>query len=202
MAENTSLVHTSYDPSSVALVGTFKNKFVQPVRVFEEDGETYVVVCLTANGNEALREVCHTADQKEVWRFPNFEFAVRKDSLLVSYAVLISIKVMHGSIVHLCVEHVSYAQAIHLVHECLLGQGMPPRWGVRSPAISPYIQAWILSLSSYVFHQGLLQQRTLLHHQSSQQVVMCHLKPVMVVGLLMLVGGGPHGIQGGSQGVY
>ena len=32
---------------------TFKNQFVQPVRVNKEDGESYVAICLTANGNEA-----------------------------------------------------------------------------------------------------------------------------------------------------
>lgn len=78
------LVRTQYDPSEIAVVGTFKNKFVLPVCAYEEDGETYVVVRLTAKGNEALREVCHTADQRNVWRFPNFEFVVRKGSLSVA----------------------------------------------------------------------------------------------------------------------
>ena len=72
-----------YDPESVALIGNFKNRFVQPVRVFESEGEEYVVVRLTAKGNEALREVCHTSDQRAVWRFPNYEFAVWKNSLSV-----------------------------------------------------------------------------------------------------------------------
>lgn len=78
------LVRTQYDPNETAVVGTFKNKFVLPVRAYEEDGETYVVVRLTAKGNKALREVCHTVDQRNVWRFPNFEFVVRKGSLSVA----------------------------------------------------------------------------------------------------------------------
>ena len=55
-----------------------------PVWTYKQDGDEIIVVWLTAQGNEALCEVCHTSDQKDVWRFPSFEFAVRKDSLSVS----------------------------------------------------------------------------------------------------------------------
>lgn len=79
-----SLTRVRYDPESVANVGVFKNRFVLPIRAYEEEGEEFIVVRLTARGNEALREVCHTADQKEVWRFPSYEFVVRKDSLSVA----------------------------------------------------------------------------------------------------------------------
>ena len=79
-----SLTHVRYDPESVANVGVFKNRFVLPIRAYEEEGEEFIVVRLTARGNEALREVCHTADQKEVWRFPSYEFVVHKDSLSVA----------------------------------------------------------------------------------------------------------------------
>ena len=80
----TSLVRTRYNPESVATIGVFKNRFVLPIRTYEKDGDEFIVVRLTARGNEALREVCHTADQKEVWRFPSYEFVVHKDSLSVA----------------------------------------------------------------------------------------------------------------------
>lgn len=80
----TSLVRTQYNPESVATIGVFKNRFVLPIRTYEKDGNEFIVVRLTARGNEALREVCHTADQKDVWRFPSYEFVVRKDSLSVA----------------------------------------------------------------------------------------------------------------------
>ena len=79
-----SLTRVRYDPESVANVGVFKNRFVLPIRAYEEEGKEFIVVRLTVRGNEALREVCHTADQKEVWRFPSYEFVVRKDSLSVA----------------------------------------------------------------------------------------------------------------------
>lgn len=79
-----SLTRVRYDPELVANVGAFKNRFVLPIHAYEEEGEEFVAVRLTARGNEALREVCHTADQKEVWRFPSYEFVVRKDSLSVA----------------------------------------------------------------------------------------------------------------------
>ena len=73
-----------YDPEMVAVVGSYKNQFALPVRTYKQDGDEIIVVWLTAQGNEALCEVCHTSDQKDVWRFPSFEFAVCKDSLSIS----------------------------------------------------------------------------------------------------------------------
>ena len=51
-----------YNLESVANVGVFKNCFVLPICMYEEEGEEFIVVCLTAQGNEALCEVCHTAN--------------------------------------------------------------------------------------------------------------------------------------------
>ena len=42
-----------------------------------------MVVRLTAKGNAALYELCHTADQKNVWTFPSFEFVVYKDLITI-----------------------------------------------------------------------------------------------------------------------
>ncbi|PWY76987.1 hypothetical protein BO70DRAFT_256324, partial [Aspergillus heteromorphus CBS 117.55] len=44
----------------------------------------YVVVRFTARGNEVLRQLCHTDVQKEVWRFPSYEFIIRNGSLSVA----------------------------------------------------------------------------------------------------------------------
>lgn len=44
----------------------------------------FVTVQLTAKSNEALREVCHTDDQKEVWRFSSYKSTVRKGSIRVA----------------------------------------------------------------------------------------------------------------------
>lgn len=81
---STALVRVSYDPARQNTTGPDHNKMVVPIRSYEENGDEYVVVRLTANGNEALRTFCHTAAQKEVWRFPSFEFVVRKGSLTVN----------------------------------------------------------------------------------------------------------------------
>ena len=43
-----SLTCVQYDPESVANVGVFKNCFVLPIRAYEEEGEEFIVVCLTA----------------------------------------------------------------------------------------------------------------------------------------------------------
>ena len=59
--------HTMYNPESVAVVGAYKNHFVQPVCVFKnQEKENYIVICLTTKGNTVLREVCHTVDQHAV----------------------------------------------------------------------------------------------------------------------------------------
>lgn len=83
-APSTALVRVSYDPTNQNTTGPDHNKMVVPIRSYMDDGDEYVVVRLTAKGNEALRTFCHTTAQKEVWRFPAFEFAVRKGSLSVA----------------------------------------------------------------------------------------------------------------------
>ena len=72
-----------YDPATVAVTGTSRDRFLVPAREFVEDGVRWVVVRLTARGNEALRQLCHTNDQKTVWRFPCYEFTIRANSIRV-----------------------------------------------------------------------------------------------------------------------
>ena len=42
-----------------------------------EGGAEYYVVRLTAAGNRALRELCRTPEQREVWSWPSYEFLVK-----------------------------------------------------------------------------------------------------------------------------
>lgn len=72
-----------YDPSTIALTGPYRDRFMVPSREFHEDGVHWVTVRLTARGNEALRQLCHTEDQKTVWRFPAYEFTMRANSIRV-----------------------------------------------------------------------------------------------------------------------
>ena len=74
----------SYDPAEVAVRGSDAARLFSPVASYEEGGVRYVTVRLTAKGNEGLREVCHTAEQREVWRFPSYEFTVREGSIRVA----------------------------------------------------------------------------------------------------------------------
>ena len=91
MSNSTALVRRLYDPTTVAVTGAFQNKFVEVVRAAnpadapnEDNTSDLVVVRLTAKGNQALFELCHTHDQKEVWRFPSYEFVIHKDSITAS----------------------------------------------------------------------------------------------------------------------
>ena len=59
-----SLTHVRYNPESVANVGVFKNRFVLPIRAYEEEGEEFIVVRLTARGNEALCEVSYSQSER------------------------------------------------------------------------------------------------------------------------------------------
>ncbi|KAK5019996.1 hypothetical protein LTR60_000934, partial [Cryomyces antarcticus] len=59
----------------VALAGANQNRLVVAVRE-DPDNDEYVCVRLTAKGNEALLQLCHTADQKTVWTFPSYVNAV------------------------------------------------------------------------------------------------------------------------------
>uniref|UniRef100_A0A7N2N7K4 Uncharacterized protein n=1 Tax=Quercus lobata TaxID=97700 RepID=A0A7N2N7K4_QUELO len=91
MSNSTALVRRSYDPTAVAVIGPFQNKFVEVVRAAnpadapnDDNTSDLVVVRLTAKGNQALFELCHTHDQKEVWCFPSYEFVIHKDSITAS----------------------------------------------------------------------------------------------------------------------
>lgn len=88
---------TQYDPSEVALVGADKRRFVVPIHSFGTEGERYVVVRLTAHGNLALRELCHTEAQREVWRFPSYEFIIRENSLTASQVSVFALEAGFGS---------------------------------------------------------------------------------------------------------
>ncbi|KAF7585224.1 hypothetical protein BBP40_011657 [Aspergillus hancockii] len=94
MADGTSplplVERAQYDPQLVARTGSLMNKFVEPQSAYEHNGEEYVVVRLTAKGNEALRELCHTEEQKEVWRFPCYEFTVKSGRPSYVNAILIA----------------------------------------------------------------------------------------------------------------
>lgn len=57
----------SYNPEAVAVVGAFQNRFIQLIHIFEDQGEEYVIVHLTAKGNTALHKVCYTSNQYTVW---------------------------------------------------------------------------------------------------------------------------------------
>ena len=78
-----SLVRINYDPATTALAGATVNKMVVPIRPDPNNPE-FFFVRLTAKGNQALFELCHTYDQKTVWQFPSYEFSVRRDSLTVN----------------------------------------------------------------------------------------------------------------------
>lgn len=91
MSSSNALVRRSYDPTRVATAGPSQNKLVEVVRQATtddapnaDDTSSLVVVRLTAKGNQALYELCHTADQKEVWRFPSYEFVIHKGSITAS----------------------------------------------------------------------------------------------------------------------
>jgi hypothetical protein len=61
--------------SNPALVLPGSNRFFETVRA-TPDGK-FLWVRLTASGNEALRLLCHTAIQREVWTWPSYEFQVK-----------------------------------------------------------------------------------------------------------------------------
>nr|POF03162.1 hypothetical protein CFP56_75889 [Quercus suber] len=91
MSNSTALIRRPYDPTTVAVTGPFQNKFVEVVRAAnandapnDDNTSDLVVVRLTAKGNQALSELCHTTEQKTVWRFPSYEFVIHKDSITAS----------------------------------------------------------------------------------------------------------------------
>ena len=65
-----------YDPATVAR-GSFK-LFEEVERDREEEtNREYVLVKLTAAGNEALRLLCHIQVQREIWSWKPYPFWVR-----------------------------------------------------------------------------------------------------------------------------
>lgn len=79
------LLRRLYDPTTQGTAGQFLNKFTIPVSGFQDaqTGHSYAVVRLTAKGDRALFDLCHNDVQREVWRFPSYEFVVRVGALTV-----------------------------------------------------------------------------------------------------------------------
>jgi hypothetical protein len=79
------LLRRPYDPTTQGTAGQFLNKFTIPVSGFQDEqtGHSYAVVRLTAKGDRALFDLCHNNVQREVWRFPSYEFVVRVGALTV-----------------------------------------------------------------------------------------------------------------------
>lgn len=71
-----SIARTPSDPSRVAPGASNLLQLVRRANT-AEGGPNYFVVRLTAHGNEALRELCRTAEQREVWSWPSYEFLVK-----------------------------------------------------------------------------------------------------------------------------
>jgi hypothetical protein len=83
MADNQIVPRHHYDPSQVAIVGVHSRYLFEPIgcRLDTDTGVEYVTVRLTTLGNQALRQLCHTAEQKHVWRFPCYDFTIVKNSI-------------------------------------------------------------------------------------------------------------------------
>ncbi|KAJ5421226.1 hypothetical protein N7491_009671 [Penicillium cf. griseofulvum] len=84
-----------------------------------EGGAEYYIVRLTAYGNAALRELCRTLEQREVWSWPSYEFLVKikKDRTLVISAN--QIDPQYTAVVYA----IGLAKATHLVnlsYDCLV----------------------------------------------------------------------------------
>ncbi|KAL3435104.1 hypothetical protein BDV09DRAFT_185238 [Aspergillus tetrazonus] len=82
---DSALLRRPYDPTTQGTAGQFLNKFTIPVSGFQDGqtGHSYAVVRLTAKGDRALFDLCHNNVQREVWRFPSYEFVVRVGALTV-----------------------------------------------------------------------------------------------------------------------
>lgn len=75
--EDNRVVRTRYDPAQESPTSN------RPLNVLgsasAEDGGTGYYLCrLTHAGNEALLQLCHTTEAREVWRYPSYEFVVKK----------------------------------------------------------------------------------------------------------------------------
>jgi hypothetical protein len=70
------LVRVTSDPNKVL---PNSSRFIQISGPFTLPGSKvqYLRCRLTRAGNQALRELCHTAIQREVWSWPTYEFYVK-----------------------------------------------------------------------------------------------------------------------------
>ncbi|KAJ5422792.1 hypothetical protein N7491_011237 [Penicillium cf. griseofulvum] len=71
-----SLIRTPSDPSQVTPTASTLFSLVRRATI-AEGGAEYYIVRLTAYGNAALRELCRTLEQREVWSWPSYEFLVK-----------------------------------------------------------------------------------------------------------------------------
>ncbi|KAJ5810760.1 hypothetical protein N7447_010276 [Penicillium robsamsonii] len=71
-----SLVRTPSDPSQVTPTASTLFSLIRRATT-AEGGAEYYIVRLTAHGNAALRELCRTPEQREVWSWPSYEFLVK-----------------------------------------------------------------------------------------------------------------------------
>ncbi|KAJ5211418.1 hypothetical protein N7472_001557 [Penicillium cf. griseofulvum] len=71
-----SLIRTPSDPSQVTPTASTLFSLVRRATT-AEGGAEYYIVRLTAHGNAALRELCRTPEQREVWSWPSYEFLVK-----------------------------------------------------------------------------------------------------------------------------
>ncbi|KAF7116988.1 hypothetical protein CNMCM5793_005635 [Aspergillus hiratsukae] len=79
----TTFARVQYDPARLHETGPLRKKMLDYGQEHFVHGNWYQTVRITALGNKALRELCHTQDQKTVWRFPSYSFVVRKGSISV-----------------------------------------------------------------------------------------------------------------------
>ncbi|KAL3458956.1 hypothetical protein BJX64DRAFT_265692 [Aspergillus heterothallicus] len=73
-----------YDPSQQALTGDYRRSILEPVSQYTDaKRHTWLTVRLTAWGNARLWERCSTQLQREVWRYPCYEFVVRQNKITI-----------------------------------------------------------------------------------------------------------------------
>ncbi|KAJ5982386.1 hypothetical protein N7451_012486 [Penicillium sp. IBT 35674x] len=75
--EDNRVVRTRYDPAQESPTSNRLLNILGPAS--DEDGGAGYYLCrLTNAGNEALLQLCHTVKSREVWRYPSYEFLVKK----------------------------------------------------------------------------------------------------------------------------
>ena len=77
-APTTTLTRTAYNPTLKAPNSASLFSIIHRATRGDGTGPDYAIVRLTNTGNLALRELCHTADQRQVWTFPSYEFFIRR----------------------------------------------------------------------------------------------------------------------------